>query len=95
MFTPQLAWLAEHATQVFIVQRLLTPLVLQAGVFHVATLVCGHVFEHAVFGVALYAVCASFVVRPPGHAVQVLLALDALLYEPIGHSTWAVYPDCA
>ena len=72
-----------HALHVATVHKLLTLLLLQLGVAHVAKFVMlEQVDEHAVFAVALYAVPAPLVVRPPGHAVQLVDALAALLYEP-------------
>ena len=51
-----------------------------------------HVTEHAVFAVALYFVPVPDVVRPFGHAIHLVDALDFSLYEPWAHATSVVAP---
>lgn len=85
-----------HALHVATVHKLLTLLLLQLGVAHVAKFViAGHVVEHAVFAVALYLVPVPLVVRPPGHAVHFVDALDFSLYDPTAHASWLFAPSDA
>ena len=75
------------------VHRLVTLFALHDGFAHAyAPVAFEHVAEHAVFAVALYFVPVPDVVRPAGHAIHLVDALDFSLYEPWAHATSVVAP---